>query len=248
MKVRALLPLKGYSERIPEKNIKMFGGSPLFFQVLKTLLECELVDSVVINTDCQRIANMAREFERVSIVKRPAWLCGDFVSMNEIIHYDINLNKDQEHFLQTHSTNPLLSVETLEEAIETYFSDLSSFDSLFSVTPLKTRLYTEKGPLNHDPNVLERTQDLAPVYEENSNIYIFSKSSFLNASNKRIGLKPRMFNMSKLEAIDIDEEEDFVLAESIFGQRQQTMRSPDMTVSTFARPLDNLVNDISMEG
>jgi CMP-N-acetylneuraminic acid synthetase len=90
------------------------------------------------------------------------------------------------------------------------------FDSVFSVTRLQTRLYEENGKaLNHDPNVLLRTQDLEPLFEENSNFYIFSKDSFSNTNGKRIGLKPWLFEVNKLEALDIDEEEDFLLAEAV---------------------------------
>ena len=117
-------------------------------------------------------------FTDVTIIDRPEELCGDFVSMNRIIEYDLS-QLPGEHFLQTHSTNPLLTVETLNNAIETYFNNLKTNDSLFSVTQWQTRFYWQNGdPVNHNPEELIRTQDLPPVFEENSNFYIFSKSSF----------------------------------------------------------------------
>jgi len=141
---------------------------------------------------------------------------GDFVSMNNIINYDLN-HLDGEHFLQTHSTNPLLRAETIDKAIEKYFEGLENYDSLFSVTKVQTRFYDINAkPVNHNPNELLRTQDLEPMYEENSNFYIFSKDSFENANNKRIGLKPQIFEVNKLEAVDIDEPEDFKLAELLY--------------------------------
>jgi len=142
-------------------------------------------------------------------------LQGDFVSMNAIIAHDISVT-GANHFLQTHSTNPLLTSETLWRAIQVYFSNLPEFDSLFSVTKIQTRLYRESGePVNHNPHKLLRTQDLPPLFEENSNIYLFSKESFLKAGNQRIGLKAKMFAMDKSEAIDIDDTEDCKLAELI---------------------------------
>jgi len=113
----------------------------------------------------------------------------------------------------------LLTLETLNAAIECYFDNIGEYDSLFSVTQLHTRLYWHNGaPVNHNPEELLRTQDLPPLYEENSNFYIFSKASFKASSNNRIGLKPGMFTMDKIEAMDIDEEQDFQLAEFIHRQ------------------------------
>lgn len=221
-KVIALLPMKGHSERVPNKNIRPFGGRPLFHAVAETLDLCDCIETIVINTDSEIIAEDAKKhFSKVKIVERPSDLRGDFVPMNDIIAYDLKMT-DGEHYLQTHSTNPLLTKDTVESAVETYFKALDQFDSLFSVTRLQTRLYWESGePVNHNPQELLRTQDLPPVFEENSNLFIFSKKAFAAAGNKRIGLKPTMFPMDKLEAVDIDEEADFRLAEMLYRMRTE---------------------------
>lgn len=216
MNIIALLPMKGNSERVPNKNMRLFNGKPLYHCVAGILEKSGLIDKIIIDTDSDVIANDAtRHFSKVEIVQRPEELWGDMVPMNDIIAHDLSVASG-EHFLQTHSTNPLLTQKTLEAAIELYFSSLNEIDSIFSVTRLQTRLYWESGePVNHDPNELLRTQDLPPLFEENSNFFIFSKNSFTSAGNKRIGLKPKMFPMDKLEAIDIDEEADFIMAETL---------------------------------
>ncbi len=220
-KITALLPMKGHSERVPNKNMRLFGNKPLFHHLASVLQESAYVEMIVINTDSNRIADEARHFfSKVKVHNRPRHLCGDTVSMNEIIAHDLKL-LEGDHFLQTHSTNPLLTLETLERAVEEYFTLINDYDSLFSVTKLQTRLYWETGkPLNHNPTELLRTQDLPPIYEENSNIYLFSRDSFRKAENKRIGLKPKMFTMQALEAIDIDTEETFVLAEAVYAMHK----------------------------
>ena len=220
LKITALLPMKVHSERVPDKNIKNFCERPLYHAVLSTLLQSKYIDKVVINTDSDIIKEDAlKNFERVVIIDRPKEIQGDFVSMNDIIAYDLS-KIEGEHFLQTHSTNPLLQTDTIDLAIGTYFKNLNQFDSLFSVTRLQTRLYWKDGvPINHNPNELLRTQDLPPVYEENSNFYIFSKKSFVDAGRARIGLKPQMFEISKLEAVDIDEPEDWGIAEVLYKRR-----------------------------
>jgi CMP-N-acetylneuraminic acid synthetase len=216
--ITALLPMKGHSERVPDKNMRNFGGKPLYHAVLNSLLKSQYITQVIINTDSEIIKkDVINNFNKVRVIDRPENIRGDFVSMNNIIAYDIS-QIESEHFLQTHSTNPLLKTETINAAIETYFTKLTEgYDSVFSVTRIQSRLYWENGTaINHNPNELLRTQDLPPVFDENSNFYIFSRKSFVANNNKRIGIKPFMFEMNKLEAIDIDTEDDFILAELLY--------------------------------
>lgn len=215
MKIKALLPMKGNSERVKNKNMRDFDGAPLYHAIMKSLLASKYIEQVVINTDSETISKNAKDAfgDRVMIIDRPVEIQGDFVSMNDIIAYDL-AHLDGDVFLQTHSTNPLLRTETIDKAIEKYFEGLEKFDSIFGVTKVQTRFYDkDANPVNHNPEELLRTQDLEPLYEENSNFYIFSKESFKNAGNKRIGVKPQIFEVNKLEAVDIDEPEDFKLAE-----------------------------------
>jgi N-acylneuraminate cytidylyltransferase len=219
IRIVALVPMKGHSERIPSKNLKHFNGVPLYHRVLTTLLSSKYIDAVVINTDGALIKEdiLLHFDEKVIIHDRPKEIQGDFVSMNEIIAYDI-AHEEATFYLQTHSTNPLLTVASIDKAIEKMIELVQSklYDSIFSVTKIQTRLYdAHMKPVNHNPAELIRTQDLPPLFEENSNFYIFSKNSFINNDNKRIGKSPYMFELDKTEAIDIDEPQDFVIAEAI---------------------------------
>lgn len=215
-KFAALVPMKGHSERVKNKNLRKFGDKPLLCHVLQALHESEYVSKIYIDTDSDEIARMAMErFERIEIIKRPAKLCGDMVSMNDIIKYDIS-EIGADYYIQSHATNPLLRTCTIEKACEKYLGGLGQYDSLFTVNKVQTRFYDKMArPVNHDPNRLIRTQDLEPWYEENSNLYIFSKDSFI-AADARIGKTPQMLVMDSLESVDIDEESDFVLAEEIY--------------------------------
>jgi len=217
MNIAVLLPMKGNSERIPNKNLKLFNGKPLFHAIIDELNKSKYINKVIINTDSDLIANSAiNTFESlVSIHERPINIQGDFVSMNKIIEYDLN-NSDSDIYIQTHSTSPLLSIKSLDTAIEKMISRSKDFDSILSVTKIQTRFYDKDGaPFNHNPKELLRTQDLEPLFEENSGFYIFTKDSFKNAGNKRIGLSPLMFEIDKIEAIDIDEPSDFIIAETL---------------------------------
>jgi CMP-N-acetylneuraminic acid synthetase len=224
-RITALLPMKGHSERVPNKNFRNFAGKPLFHAIMQTLLKSAYIDKIVIDTDSPEIKlNALEHFERTEIIDRPEEIQGDFISMNDIIGYDLS-RLAGEHFLQTHSTNPLLTPASVDRAIESYFKHLDRYDSVFSVTQWQTRLYWKDGSaINHDPRELIRTQDLPPVFEENSNFYIFSRSSFHAAGSKRIGNRPFMYVLDKLEASDIDIEEDFLMAEFIYNKRIEQSR------------------------
>lgn len=215
-KIIALVPMKEHSERVPKKNMRDFCGKPLYHRVVEALLASRYIKELYIDTDSKQIKeDVQSHFEQIKIIDRPENLRGDLVPMNDIIAYDLSQLKG-EHFLQTHSTNPLLTTHTIDHAIETYFENLNRCESLFSVTRLQTRLYWKDGkPINHNPQELIRTQDLPSVYEENSNLYIFSRAAF-QKNKRRTGETPYLFEMDKIEAIDIDEEADFIMAEALY--------------------------------
>jgi len=209
--------MKGHSERVPNKNLKNFAGKPLYHAIVSEFSKSKWMNNIIINTDSQLIQNdILLNFPSVTVIDRPAKLIGDFVSMNDIIAYDLS-KTDSDIFVQTHSTNPLLLSTTLDRAIEFFSEHSSRYDSVFSVTRIQSRLYWEDGnAINHNPVELLRTQDLPAVYEENSSFYIFTKESFSSSGNKRIGNNPYMFEIDRIEAIDIDEQDDFLIAEVLY--------------------------------
>ena len=222
-RIAALVPMRHHSERVPGKNYRMFAGHPLYHYIINALLNCPLVSEIAIDTDSPIILEDAvRNFPQVKLIKRPQHLRADTIPMNDVLLYDVaQINAD--YYIQTHSTNPLLRPRTITRAIEKFLEELPKYDSLFSVTRLQTRLWdAEARPLNHDPKILLRTQDLPPIFEENSNVYIFSRE-VLETYRNRIGRHPLMFEINRIEAWDIDEELDFRFAESLFLQRSKAM-------------------------
>ena len=219
MKVIALLPMKGHSERVPGKNFKMLGHKPLFRWMLDTLSRSERIEQIIINTDA---ASELTESgltpgeggdAKVLLRNRRAELVGDMISMNLVIADAIE-NIEAALYLMTHETNPFISLKTIESAIQSFEKNPSA-DSLFAVNKFQTRFYRLNGdPINHDPDNLIRTQDLEPWYEENSCLYLFTRSSFA-ATQARIGKAPILFDTPRLESVDIDEPEDWSLAEAL---------------------------------
>ena len=218
MKTIALLPMKAHSERVKGKNFRSLAGKPLFKWILDALLACNEIDQVVINTDGRKILseNGLTESERVVIRDRREELVGDFTSMNLILEDDIRA-LEADRYIMTHTTNPLLQSATISAALRDYTDAVyrGMGDSLFGVTKFQSRFYHADGSaINHDPDNLIRTQDLEPWYEENSCVYVFSAGSFA-ATSARIGKRPILFEIPKLQAIDIDEKEDWFLASAV---------------------------------
>jgi CMP-N-acetylneuraminic acid synthetase len=226
MRVVALLPMKAHSERVRGKNFRDLLGKPLFRWILDTLLSVDEISQVVINTDARgALAERGlTESKRVAIRDRKPELCGDLVSMNLILADDI-ASVSADTYLMTHTTNPFMSAGTVRRALDVYrkAQAAGAADSLFSVNKIQTRFYRAGGaPVNHDPGNLVRTQDLEPWYEENSNLYIFTRQSFAH-TNARIGKRPILFETPRFESIDIDNEEDWSFAEvagRYLGSRQ----------------------------
>jgi CMP-N-acetylneuraminic acid synthetase len=214
--------MKANSERVPNKNFKLIGGKPLYYWMLETIMAIEIIDRVIVNTDAnQELFSNFSGSKKLVIRSRKPSLRGDLVSMNRIIEDDI-LSDSNDIFLMTHTTNPLISTKTLNNAINIFMKrNKNKYDSLFSATKFQGRFYYEESlAINHNPNELLRTQDLPSVYLENSCIYLFEKSIFLNTKT-RIGKKPILFETPQLESVDIDTEDDWYLANLLISDKSQ---------------------------
>lgn len=212
--------MRHHSQRVPGKNYRPLAGKPLFHHIIETLLAVPEIDTVMVDTDSKPVMDGARRFyPTVKLIQRPEHLRADDVPMNDILLHD-TAQVDAEFYLQTHSTNPLLKPETISRAIQLLFTNYPTYDSLFSVTRLQTRLYFQDGrAINHNPLELIQTQDLPPVYEENSCLYIFTREN-LARKHHRIGDKPLMFEIDAAEAWDIDEELDFEITDFLMRKRK----------------------------
>lgn len=215
----ALVPMRHHSVRVPGKNYRPLAGKPLYRHILDTLLACAEITQVLVDTDSPAVMEgIAAHYPTVRLIERPEALRADTIPMNEILMYDTGLVK-ADLYLQTHSTNPLLRPQTVSRAIQVLRQSYPAYDTLFGVTRLQTRLWDALArPLNHNPAILLRTQDLPPIYEENSCLYLFTRST-LELRRNRIGERPHLFEIPADEARDIDEELDFLIADLLLRHR-----------------------------
>ncbi|MFN2196936.1 MAG: cytidylyltransferase domain-containing protein [Anaerolineales bacterium] len=214
----ALVPMRHHSERVPGKNYRLLAGKPLYAHILETLQAVPEIQRIVVDTDSPAVMDGVRaNFPEVVLLERPEHLRAGDIPMNAVLVHDTR-QVAGDFYLQTHSTNPFLRPDTISAAVRTLFDLYPTYDSLFSVTRLQTRLYDQLGrALNHNPDILLRTQDLPPVYEENSCLYIFRGDTLLARQN-RLGYRPLMFEIEAREALDIDDELDFQLADLLLSQ------------------------------
>lgn len=215
LRIVALLPMKANSERVKGKNFRNFCGKPLFRWILDTLLEVKEIDQIIINTDARHILaeNGLTDTGRITIRDRKPEICGDLVSMNLVLADDV-ASVPADIYLMTHTTNPLMSADTIRKALAAFqvAQAAGKADSLFTVDKVQTRFYrADCSPVNHDPDNLIPTQHLEPWFEENSNLYLFTRESFAK-TNARIGKQPMMYEGPFFESIDIDTPADWDFA------------------------------------
>lgn len=218
--VVALVPMRHQSVRVEGKNYRKLGGVPLFHHILRTLAACTSISKIVIDTDSEVIRQDVKEFfPQVLLLDRPEHLRADDVPMTEVVRHDVS-QVPADLYLQTHSTNPFLRAETIESALECWRQVRNFHDSLFAVTRIQARLWDSTArPVNHNPWLLLRTQDLPPLFLENSNFYIF-QAELMRSTGRRIGDRPKMFEIPPLESIDIDDQEGFAFAEMMMRSKQ----------------------------
>ena len=217
MKIYAIIPIKHESTRVPSKNFRLMNGKPLYYWIIKTLLSINEINKIIIDTNSPIIkSDLSKHFDMTNIIiyDRPEHLWPGNTPTNDLLINVINsLNLDADYYLQTHVTNPLLKAETIRKAINEFLEKRDKYECLFSVKTHHTRFYNKDGKdMNHNRFKLIPTQDLDPIYEENSCIYIFTKE-ILKKYKARIGENALLFPMNDIESQDIDWENDFTITE-----------------------------------
>lgn len=218
--VAAIVPMRHSSRRVVGKNYRPLAGKPLYRHIVESLVAARRVTEVVIDTDSELLWRDAQShFPEVRLLERPSHLAEEMVSMNDVLLNTVT-HVHADIYLQTHSTNPLLRPSSIDAAVDALVAGRPEHDSLFTVTPVHKRFWTSEGkPVNHDPDMLLRTQDLPPIMEENSCIYLFDRK-MLESRRNRIGARPLLFPLDPEEAFDIDEELDFAVVEGIVASRR----------------------------
>lgn len=212
MKIVAFVPIKLNNERLPGKNIKSFtNGSPLITYILETLLRVEEISDVYVYCSSEEICQYLPH--GVKFLKRDTYLDLSTTSFNEVLT-SFAEKVEADIYVLTHATAPFISCKSFQEGLKAVMS--GGYDSALSVAKLQEFLWKDGSPYNYDPTRIPRTQDLPIIYTETCGMYIY-KRELICIEKRRIGNRPYLVEVSKIEAIDINNEEDFILADSVFN-------------------------------
>lgn len=211
MKIVAHIPVKLRSQRLPGKNIKQLGGKPLIHYVQQTIKSVKGIDEVFVYCSDERIKGYL--LDGVRFLKRSPSLDSDSTKINEVLQAFAKDVKADLYVL-VHATAPFISAASIEAGLEAVKSGAA--DSALAVEKMQDFFWQDGKPLNYDPASIPRTQDLNPIYKETCGLYIFSYD-LLMKHNRRVGFAPKLIEVSTREAVDIDTEEDFMLAQAMLN-------------------------------
>ena len=215
-KVTAVVPMKLNNRRLPQKNTKSFtNGKPLCYYILSTLLKIEGIDDVYVY--CSNPAIQSFIPEGVNFLQRDEYLDQSTTSFNEVLEYFAR-DVEADIYLLTHATAPFLTKESFEKGIAAVKS--GGYDSALTVEKLQEFLWKDGKPFNYNLSSIPRTQDLEPYFKETCGMYVYTAELIKN-EGRRIGHKPFLIEVSKVEACDINNLEDFMLADAIAMSRDK---------------------------
>ena len=210
MKIVAFVPMKLNSQRVKNKNIKEFdNGKPLCTYILNTLKSVSNIDEIYVYCSDEKVKKYLPE--GIKFLKRSEKLDGQTVKINEVLKSFAN-DVEADYYVLTHTTAPFISKETIEKGVEIIKE--KKHDSVFTVSRIQEFMWKDNKPFNYDLNAIPRTQDLNPLFAETCGLYIYSRDLILQ-KNRRIGNNPYLLEVSKIEALDIDTEEDFFISNAV---------------------------------
>ena len=212
MKTVAVVPMKLNNRRLPQKNTKSFtNGKPLCYYILSTLLTVEGIDDVYVYCSRPEIGDYIPA--GVKYLKRSASLDQDTSKMNEVLR-SFSTDITADIYVMSHTTAPFIKRESIEKGLRAVKS--GEYDSSFAAKKFQDFLWKDGAPFNYELDNIPRTQDLPLLFEETSGFYIY-KSEVMTKLNRRIGDNPYIVEVGEIESIDIDETEDFMIADAIYN-------------------------------
>lgn len=210
MRAVAFVPIKMNNERLPGKNTKEFSnGRPLISYILETLKQTNGIDEIYVYCSNPSI----RQFipEGVRYLRRDKYLDKSTTSFNEVLK-SFARDVEADIYLLTHATAPFINKESFEKGLIAVKS--GEYDSALTVEKLQEFLWKDGKPFNYNPSRIPRTQDLEPYYTETCGMYIYT-SDLMKIEGRRIGHRPFLVEVSKFEECDINNPDDFLLADVI---------------------------------
>jgi N-acylneuraminate cytidylyltransferase len=212
MKTACFIPIKANSERVPGKNLKLLNNKKLYEYIIEHSLMAGCFDDIYVDTNSQEIKEHANKLG-LKTIDRLECLTANTANGNDLLVYHQSIYPDYDYYFQLFATAPFLQVESIRTCANA-LKGSEEYDSCFTAIKHNSFFWLNKHPVNYQPVILPRSQDLEPVVEETTGMYGITKESLIKYKC-RIGRKPYIYYVNKFEAVDINTEEDFKMAEII---------------------------------
>lgn len=211
MKTVSFVPIKTNNERLPGKNTKPFtNGKPLMTYILETLKKVRNIDEIYVYCSDETVVECIPD--GIHFLKRDTYYDLSSTSFNEVLTSFAEL-VDADVYVLTHATAPFISAESIERGVDAVVN--GGHDSATAVVKLQEFLWKDNKPFNYDIERIPRTQDLELMYTETCGLFVYTKDLIVK-KKRRIGDNPYLVEVSKIEACDINEQEDFLIADALY--------------------------------
>tara|TARA_B100001094_G_scaffold131354_1_gene127197 strand:+ start:2072 stop:2734 length:663 start_codon:yes stop_codon:yes gene_type:complete len=211
-KIACFIPIKNNSSRVPNKNLRLLRGIPLYRYALDTVINSKIFDDVFVDTDSEDVKNYCIE-KNINIIDRDPKLLKDSANGNDLLEHWVDIKPNYDVYFQVFVTSPFLTSNTLKDCVNIMKTN-SLGDSVFTVIEDYTWYWFNGKPVNYNPKLLPRSQDAKPIIKETTSLYGISKEGF-NKTKSRIGESPQIYVVDEIEGTDIDTEFDFTMAKLI---------------------------------
>ena len=212
MKTACFIPIKLHSERVPGKNFRILNGKKLYMHIIENIIKANCFDDVYVDTNSDEVKEYAHNMN-IGIIDRVEKLADNSANGNDLLYYDYQIFPDYDYYFQLFVTSPFLQPESILDCFNALVSS-NKYDSCFTANAHNGFFWLNGIPMNYRPDVLPRSQDLIPVIEETTGLYGITKEA-LEKYRCRIGKTPYIHIISKFESVDINTEEDLVIADFI---------------------------------
>ena len=206
------IPIKDNSTRVLKKNLRKFGRKLLFKHVIDKVIESDKFDDVFVDTDSVEVKEYCGN-NSINVIDRDPELSKDSANGNDLLKSWVEMKPNYDIYFQIFVTSPFLKMDTINNCVD-FMKETSEYDSIFTGVEEYTWYWFDNKPINYEPKVLPRSQDAKPVIRETTSLYGITKEAFL-LDNSRIGRNPKIYIVNQIEAVDIDTELDFFIAEQI---------------------------------
>ena len=218
-KVIAFIHAKGHSERIPNKNLRKLGDRPLICHALTNALKCKNISEVIIDSDSETILQTGVEYGATNILRRPKHLATDETTGDDLAYWQAFNYPDSDICIQVVPTSPFIKPETIDNCIDilSKYNGINTVIGIQKITPY-TWNYCSDGSVvesyRYQGRILN-SQEMASLYIETTGLYAF-KTDYALKHRMRTSPLSYLFELSPVECVDINEEDDFEFAEIVW--------------------------------